>query len=68
METGMQSFADLSEKAKQQIRKLAWPEGAEISCKLCHRRSVKTAEQMDKYLSKWPKCPKCGIPASVRPL
>ena len=62
----MQSFADLSEQAKQQVRKLAWPNGAEMWCAKCERRSIKTAEDMDAYLNKWPRC--CNVPAQVKPL
>lgn len=66
METGMQSFGALSEEARRKVRKLAWPNGAELWCPKCERRSVKTAEEMDKYLMKWPRC--CGVPAQVKPL
>lgn len=62
----MQSFNELSEKAKEKVSKLAWPKGAVLTCPSCLRRAEKTAEEMNKYLKKWPKC--CGIPAQVKPL
>lgn len=56
----------LSTKALQNIKKLAFPNGAVLSCSACGRQSEKTAQQMEKYLQKWPKC--CGVFASVKPL
>jgi len=62
----VQSFNELSQKAKDKIKRLAFPRGAELWCAHCDRRNKKTPEEMEKYLSKWPRC--CGIPAQVKPL
>jgi len=64
----MQSFSELSDKTKKKVGKLAWPKGAILYCGTCPRRSEKTPEQMEKFLSSWPKCPQCGTPAQVKPL
>lgn len=55
----------LSLKALKNIEKLAWPKGAILRCPVCLRESEKTAEQMKKYMQKWPKC--CDVLAEVRP-
>lgn len=57
--------AALSMKALKNIEKLAFPNGAILTCKACGRTSEKTAEQMKAYVQKWPRC--CSIPADVRP-
>lgn len=64
----LESFAEISRKQKLTIGVLAWPNGARVFCGTCDRGADKTPEQMEQYLSKWPKCPNCGIPAQVKPL
>lgn len=62
------SFGEVSQKQKLTIRVLAWPNGAQIGCRRCEKYANKTPEQMERYLTKWPRCPKCGEYASVKPL
>lgn len=57
----------LSTKALQNIKKLAFPNGAILSCACgkCNYRKEKTAEEMAEYLKSWPKMH--GYPANVKP-
>lgn len=55
----------LSAKALKNIERFAWPKGAILRCPVCLRESKKTAQEMQKYLRKWPRC--CSVPADVRP-
>lgn len=60
------SSAALSIKALRNIKKLAFPAGAVLSCACgCGYSSEKTAEEMEKYLNGWPKMH--GYPANVKP-
>lgn len=61
----LESFGSVSQKQKLTIRSLAWPNGAILTCRLCLFRTEKTAEEMEKYLNKWPSC--CDAPVDVRP-
>lgn len=38
--------------------------GAVLTCPKCGRSSDKTADEMVRYMRKWPRC--CGTPADVR--
>lgn len=61
-----QSFAELSQKRKLTMRQLAWPNGAILICACgCGYKSEKTPEEMEQYLTKWPRMH--GFPANVRP-
>lgn len=56
----------LSAKALRNIRKLAFPNGAILSCACgCGYSSEKIAEEMEQYLKSWPRMH--GFPANVRP-
>lgn len=57
----------LSAKALRSIKNLAFPNGAILSCACgkCDYRKEKTAEEMEQYLTSWPRMH--GYPANVRP-
>lgn len=57
----------LSAKALRNIKKLAFPNGAILSCACgkCDYRKEKTAEEMEQYLTSWPRMH--GFPANVKP-
>lgn len=57
----------LSVKALRNIQKLAFPNGAILSCACgkCGYQKEKTAEEMTEYLKSWPRMH--GFPANVRP-
>lgn len=57
----------LSAKALKNIEKLAFPNGAILSCACgtCGYSKEKTAEEMSEYLKSWPKMH--GYPANVKP-
>lgn len=61
------SSAALSIKALRNIKNLAFPNGAVLSCACgqCGYSSEKTAEEMERYLTKWPRMH--GYPANVKP-
>lgn len=62
----LESFASLSAKTVAQVKKLAWPNGAIMTCGVCLTSKQKTPEEMNRYLKRWPKC--CNVPVSVKPL
>jgi hypothetical protein len=56
----------LSAKALKNIEKLAFPNGAILTCACsCGYSKEKTAAEMVEYVKKWPKMH--GLPANVRP-
>lgn len=60
------STVALSAKALRNIKKLAFPNGAVLSCACgCGYSSEKTAEEMAEYLKSWPRMH--GYPANVKP-
>lgn len=61
-----ESFSAVSAKTIKNINKLAWPNGAVLSCVCgCGYEKEKTAEEMAEYLKGWPKMH--GYPAKVKP-
>jgi len=55
-----------SVKALKNIEKLAWPNGARLTCPVCLISKVKTPEEMAQHLKRWPR--HCDVPVDVKPL